>query len=90
MEDLRGLGGHREGDVFFVHSSLSRVRCLEGGTDTVDALLEVLGPECTPLMPVFTIFGFAVLLPIFLGIALTLSSKTTRGENFDRPKYLGA
>jgi aminoglycoside 3-N-acetyltransferase len=46
--------GLREGDVAQVHSSLSSFGYVEGGADAVvDALLEVLGPEGTLMMPTF-------------------------------------
>ena len=51
---LRKLG-LREGDIVFVHSSLSSMGRVEGGADTVvDALLDVLGPQGTLAVPNFT------------------------------------
>jgi len=53
VEDLRRLG-LRPGMDVMVHSSLSRIGWVKGGAETVvDALLEVLGPESTLLMPSF-------------------------------------
>jgi aminoglycoside 3-N-acetyltransferase len=47
--------GLQPGDVTFVHSSLSAFGHVEGGAKTViDALLEVLGPSGTLVMPTFT------------------------------------
>ncbi len=53
-EALRVLG-LRAGDIVFVHSSLSSMGYVEGGADAVvDALLDVLGPEGTLVVPTFT------------------------------------
>jgi len=53
IEGLRRIG-LREGDLVQVHSSLSAFGYVEGGPATViDALLEVLGPEGTLMMPTF-------------------------------------
>ena len=50
--------GVRRGDVLLVHSSLSSLGHVEGGPDTViDALLEVVGPEGTILMPAYPVVG---------------------------------
>ena len=47
-----GLG---QGDIVFVHSSLSSIGYVEGGADTVvDALLGVLSQEGTLAVPTFT------------------------------------
>jgi len=51
--DLRQLG-LREGDIVLVHSSLSSVGRVEGGAEAViEALLEVVGPSGTLMMPSF-------------------------------------
>jgi aminoglycoside 3-N-acetyltransferase len=51
--DLRGLG-MREGELVLVHSSLGGLGWTEGGPETViRALLLVLGPRGTLLMPVY-------------------------------------
>ncbi len=53
VRDLQQLG-LRAGDIVIVHSSLSSLGYVEGGSDTViDALLTVLGPTGTLLMPSF-------------------------------------
>ncbi|HWL53190.1 MAG TPA: AAC(3) family N-acetyltransferase [Chthoniobacteraceae bacterium] len=54
VQALRATG-IREGDLVMLHSGLSAFGMVEGkGSDTViDALLEVLGPEGTLLMPTF-------------------------------------
>ncbi|MCD6360605.1 MAG: AAC(3) family N-acetyltransferase [Armatimonadetes bacterium] len=50
---LRAIG-LQSGDLVQVHSSLSAFGYVEGGADTVvDALLEVLGPEGTLMVPTF-------------------------------------
>jgi len=50
---LRALG-FQEGDVAFVHSSLSSFGHVEGGAEgVVRALLKVLGPEGTLAVPIF-------------------------------------
>jgi aminoglycoside 3-N-acetyltransferase len=50
--------GIRSGDSLLVHSSLSRLGDVEGGPDAViDALLDVLGPNGTLLMPVYPVVG---------------------------------
>lgn len=60
IEGLRAIG-LREGDMAQVHSSLSSFGYVEGGADTVvDALLEVLGPEGTLMMPTFNHGRFEV------------------------------
>ena len=47
--------GLREGDIVFVHSSLSSFGYVENGADTViDALLETVGSSGTVVMPAFT------------------------------------
>lgn len=52
-QDLRALGLASGMDVM-VHSSLSNIGPVQGGADTViDALLEVIGPDGTLLMPSF-------------------------------------
>jgi aminoglycoside 3-N-acetyltransferase len=52
--ELRRLGLQR-GDKLFVHSSLSSMGHVVGGADTViDAILEVIGPEGTLMVPTFT------------------------------------
>ncbi len=49
--DLIALGLKR-GDLVLVHSALASIGKVDGGADTViDALLEVLGPEGTLMMP---------------------------------------
>lgn len=54
VADLRGVG-LGAGDGVVVHSSLSSIGWVEGGAGTaVDALLEVVGPEGTVLVPTFT------------------------------------
>ena len=53
---LRQIGalGIRRGDVLLVHSSLRALGPVEGGAEMIlDALLEVLGPEGTLMMPGF-------------------------------------
>jgi aminoglycoside 3-N-acetyltransferase len=53
VTDLEHLG-LKSGDHVLVHSSLSSLGFVEGGSDAViDALLEVLGPQGTLLMPSF-------------------------------------
>ncbi len=53
VRDLRALGLKPGMDVI-VHSSLSRIGWVKGGAETVvDALLDVLGPEGTLMMPSF-------------------------------------
>lgn len=50
--------GVKAGDVLLVHSSLSRLGHVEGGPDAViDALLDVLGPTGTLLMPAYPVVG---------------------------------
>ena len=52
-ESLRALG-LRAGDILFVHSSLSSMGYVDGGAEAVvDALLDVLGPEGTLVVPTF-------------------------------------
>lgn len=47
--------GIKDGDVIFVHSSMSSIGKVQGGADTViDALLEVIGSDGTLVMPAFT------------------------------------
>ncbi len=54
VDGLRKLG-LRAGDIVLVHSSLSSLGWVEGGAGTViEALLEVLTPSGTLLMPVFS------------------------------------
>jgi len=51
---LRGAGV-QEGDLIFVHSSLSAFGHVQGGAQSVvDALLEAVGPSGTVLCPAFT------------------------------------
>ena len=46
----------KEGDVVFVHSSLSKIGYVEGGPSIIiDALIEIVGPSGTIVMPAFTI-----------------------------------
>jgi len=53
VDDLSRVGLQR-GGVVIVHSSLSKIGHVEGGGDTViDALLQVLGPDGTLVMPSF-------------------------------------
>ena len=53
---LRTLG-LKAGDILFVHSSLSSIGYVDGGADTVvDAILGVLGPTGTLVVPTFTDF----------------------------------
>jgi aminoglycoside 3-N-acetyltransferase len=53
VRDLRNLG-LSAGDTVLVHSSLSSLGRVDGGPEAViDALLEVLGPQGTLLMPSF-------------------------------------
>jgi len=53
VQGLRELG-LGEGDILQVHSSLSSFGYVEGGADAVvDALLELVGPEGTVMMPTF-------------------------------------
>ncbi len=53
VDGLRRIG-IQAGDLVQVHSSLSAFGYVEGGADTVvDALLEVLGPEGTLMVPTF-------------------------------------
>ena len=55
--DLRALGVE-EGDVAIVHSSLSRIGFVENGPDgVIDALLDVLGPSGTLVMPCLFFVG---------------------------------
>ena len=50
---LRGLGV-KPGDLLQVHSSMKSFGCVEGGPEAViEALLEVVGPEGTVMMPTF-------------------------------------
>ncbi len=50
--------GLQNGDSVLVHSSLSKIGFVHGGPDTVvEALLRVLGPEGTLLMPTFPASG---------------------------------
>ena len=54
VRDLRALG-IAEGDVIFVHSSLSNLGFIEGGPDTVvDALMEAVGVSGTLALPTFS------------------------------------
>lgn len=53
---LRALG-LKSSDILFVHSSLSSIGYVDGGAQTVvDALLDVLGPKGTLVVPTFTDF----------------------------------
>ncbi|MCE9616071.1 MAG: AAC(3) family N-acetyltransferase [Lentisphaerae bacterium] len=53
-EGLRGLG-LRPGDAVGVHSSLSSLGQVEGGAEAViDALLDVIGPAGTLIMPAYS------------------------------------
>jgi aminoglycoside 3-N-acetyltransferase len=62
VRDLRNLG-LSTADTVLVHSSLSSLGHVEGGPEAViDALLEVLGPQGTLLMPSFQQGGEHVLL----------------------------
>jgi aminoglycoside N3'-acetyltransferase len=55
--DLRGLG-LREGDVLFLHSSLKSLGFVEGGPNTLfNALLDVIGPEGTLIVPTYYLPG---------------------------------
>lgn len=59
-EMVKGFGklGLKAGDVVLVHSSYKSLGEVDGGPQTVvDALLEVLGPEGTLIMPTFN-FNF--------------------------------
>ncbi|MBL7924401.1 MAG: AAC(3) family N-acetyltransferase [Bacteroidia bacterium] len=50
--------GIREGDALLVHSSLSKIGYVQGGSETViRSLMHVLGPEGTLLMPSFPAAG---------------------------------
>ncbi|MCX8080616.1 MAG: AAC(3) family N-acetyltransferase [Bacteroidia bacterium] len=50
--------GMKAGDVWMVHSSLNAMGFVEGGAGTVvDAILELLGPEGTLVMPSFPAVG---------------------------------
>lgn len=54
VNDLRNLGVRR-GDSVMVHSSLSRLGPVAGGSETVvDAFLETIGPDGTMVFPTFT------------------------------------
>jgi aminoglycoside 3-N-acetyltransferase len=54
VRDLRKIG-IKEGDHICAHSSLKSIGFVKGGPDTViDALLEVVGPNGTIMMPSFT------------------------------------
>ena len=58
--------GLQAGDIVFVHSSLSSMGYVEGGADTaVDAILDVLGPEGTLVVPTFTFFHGHKTDPVF-------------------------
>ena len=53
VEEFRELG-MRERDILFIHSSYKSFGGVEGGPQTViDALLDVIGPEGTLIMPTF-------------------------------------
>ncbi|NQT30019.1 MAG: AAC(3) family N-acetyltransferase [Candidatus Saganbacteria bacterium] len=56
VNKLRSLGG-KGGSTLFVHSSLERLGFVRGEANTViDAILEVLGPDGTLVIPVFSWF----------------------------------
>ena len=58
--DFKNLG-IEEGDVVFVHSSLSRIGYVENGPETViEALKSVIGKEGTLLFPAFSFSGGGV------------------------------
>ena len=47
--------GVKKGDVIMLHSSLSSMKCVDGGANTlIQALLDVLTPTGTLLLPSFT------------------------------------
>jgi len=57
LDDLRKLGVS-EGDMLFVHSSLSALGFVKNGANTViDALVEAIGPKGTLMIPCFSITG---------------------------------
>lgn len=65
VETLRKLGLH-SGDIVFIHSSLSSIGVVSGGANTVcDALLEVVGPEGTLVVPTFTFVHSKQTNPVF-------------------------
>jgi len=67
--------GVTNGDLLFVHSSLSALGHIEGGADTIiNALLAVLGPEGTLVLPTFSRCVF------FYDVELT-------GDSYIRPYH---
>lgn len=57
VNDFKSIG-IKQGDILFVHSSLSKIGFVEGGPHTViDALLEVLTKEGTLAIPTYTMKG---------------------------------
>lgn len=65
VSDLRNLG-IEEGQIVFLHSSLSAIGHVQGGAATVvDAFLEVLGIHGTLLTPTFTLNKGRMDVPIF-------------------------
>jgi aminoglycoside 3-N-acetyltransferase len=64
-ESLQTLG-LAAGDNILVHSSLRSLGYVDGGADTVvDALLDVLGPMGTLVVPTFTPYHHRVARPVF-------------------------
>lgn len=64
---LEGIGINR-GDVLFVHSSLSALGWVEGGSKTViDALLFTIGSQGTLLMPAFS-YATTTLYPYYFSV----------------------
>ena len=57
ISDLTNLG-IKKGDVIFVHSSLRKLGYVVGGPSTViNALIEVIGPEGTLVIPTYPLSG---------------------------------
>lgn len=60
-EDIKNAlkeAGIKEGNVLFVHSSLSKLGYVEGGINAIiDAFIETIGKEGTIVMPTFHIVG---------------------------------